>query len=150
MLLAKALGGGLPIGALVVKGSIADTFQPGMHAATFGGSPLVCKAALGTFKAIASDKMLKNAKAMSAYLLDGLNKLKEKFNCITDVRGLGLMIGVELNIEGTPIYEECLGRGLIINCTQSKVLRLMPALNVTKKQADKALYILEETFRNVK
>ena len=149
MLLAKALGGGLPIGVLVVKESIADTFQPGMHAATFGGSPLVCKAALGAFKAIAADKMLKNTKIMSTYLLEKLNQLKEKFNCITDVRGLGLMIGIEMSIEGKKIYEECFDRGLIINCTQGNILRLMPALNVTKKQADKALYILEKALEVV-
>lgn len=149
MLLAKALGGGLPIGVLVVKESIADTFQPGMHAATFGGSPLVCKAALGAFKAIAADKMLKNTKIMSTYLLENLNQLKEKFNCITDVRGLGLMIGIELNVEGKQIYEECFDRGLIINCTQGNILRLMPALNVTKKQADKALHILEKALEVV-
>jgi len=149
MLLAKALGGGLPIGVLVVKESIADTFQPGMHAATFGGSPLVCKAALGAFKAIAADKMLKNTKIMSTYLLEKLNQLKEKFNCITDVRGLGLMIGIELNVEGKQIYEECFDRGLIINCTQGNILRLMPALNVTKKQADKALHILEKALEVV-
>jgi len=149
MLLAKALGGGLPIGVLVVKESIADTFQPGMHAATFGGSPLVCKAALGVFKAIISDKMLKNTKMMSTYLLDNLGKLKEKVSCITDIRGLGLMIGIELSIEGKSIYEECFNRGLIINCTQGNILRLMPALNVTKKQADKALHILKKAFEVV-
>jgi len=128
MLLAKALGGGLPIGALVVKEKIADTFQPGMHASTFGGSPLVCKAALGTFKAITADKMLKNTKAMGTYILEELKTLKEKFDCITDVRGLGLMIGIELNIEGKAIYEECFQNGLIINCTQGNILRFMPAL----------------------
>jgi acetylornithine/succinyldiaminopimelate/putrescine aminotransferase len=149
MILAKALGGGLPIGALVAKESIADTFQPGMHASTFGGSPLVCKAALSTFQAIFSDKMLQNAKLMGAYLLNGLKSLKEKFQCIANVRGVGLMVGVELNIEGKPIYEECFKNGLIINCTQGNVLRLMPALNVTKKQCNKALHILEEAFGKV-
>ncbi len=146
MILAKALGGGLPIGAIVVKNKIADTFKPGMHASTFGGSPLVCKAALGAFKAIHSDKMLKNTKIMSAYLLKELNVLKEKFECIVDVRGIGLMIGIELNIEGKEIYEECFNQGLIINCTQGNILRFMPALNVTKKQANKALYILEKVI----
>ena len=150
MILAKALGGGLPIGALVVKKELADTFKPGMHASTFGGSPLVCKAALGAFKAITSDHMLKNAKVMGNYLLQELKKLKNKFDCITDVRGMGLMIGVELNIEGKLVYEECLNHNLIINCTQGNVLRIMPALNVTKKQADKALYILEKVFEKVK
>jgi len=144
MLLAKALGGGLPIGALVVKDSISGTFKPGMHASTFGGSPLVCKAALGTFKAIFADKMLANAKRMGAYILAELNKLKARHPCIMEVRGLGLMIGIELAVEGKKIYNECFERGLIINCTQGNILRFMPALNVTRKQADKAVHILDE------
>lgn len=147
MILAKALGGGLPIGALVVKEAIADTFKPGMHASTFGGSPLICKASLGAFKAIFADKMLKNTRTMGQYLLEELKGFKQKFNCIVDVRGLGLMIGIELNIEGKAIYEECLKQGLILNCTQGKILRIMPALNVTRKEANKALYILEKVFK---
>jgi len=149
MVLAKALGGGLPIGALVAKKEIADTFKPGMHASTFGGSPLICNAALGTFKAIFSDKMLKNAKTMGKYLLEQLNDLKNKSSCIKEVRGLGLMIGVELTIEGKEIYEECFKNGLIINCTQGNILRLMPALNVTRKQINKALFILNKSLQTV-
>lgn len=149
MVLAKGLGGGLPIGALVVKEAFTDILKPGMHASTFGGSPLICKAALGAFKAIQKDNMLKNAKKMSAYILEKLNNLKEKNPCIVAVRGLGLMIGVELNIEGKAVYEECFKQGLIINCTHSKVLRFMPALNVTKKQADKAIYILEKSLKTI-
>ena len=146
MILAKALGGGLPIGALVVKRSIADVFKPGMHASTFGGSPLVCKASLGTFKAIFADKMLGNARKMGPYLIGRLNELKGKFKCIQEVRGLGLMIGIQLNIEGKGIFEACLRHGLIINCTQGNILRIMPALNVTKKQIDKAVHILEKAI----
>jgi len=149
MMLAKALGGGLPIGVLVVKKGIAETFKPGMHGSTFGGSPLVCKASLGAFEAIKKDKMLANTKAMGQYLMDQLNQLKKEFDCIVDVRGLGLMIGMELSIEGKGIRDECFKRGLIINCTQGNVLRVMPALNVTKKQADKALYILKQAFETV-
>jgi len=140
--LAKALGGGLPIGALVVREKFADTFKPGMHASTFGGSPLVCKAALGFLKALSDKKLLKNAKIMSAYLLEKLNVLKQKSEIIRDVRGLGLMVGVELTIEGKTVVAECLAQGLIINCTQGNVLRVMPALDVTKKQINKAVYIL--------
>lgn len=146
MCLAKALGGGLPIGAFVVKDKIANHFKPGMHASTFGGSPLVCKAALGVFAAIKADKMLPNAGKMGEYLLKRLEKLAQKFDCITNVRGLGLMIGIELNIEGKPVFEDCLNQGLIINCTQGNILRFMPALNVTKKQADKAIFILERAL----
>lgn len=149
MILAKALGGGLPIGALVVRKQIADTFKPGMHASTFGGSPLVTKAALGTFKAIHADKMLKNTKLMGDYIFKHLKSLEKKFNCIKDVRGLGLMIGIELTIEGKPIFDECLKNGLIINCTQKNTLRFMPALNVTKKQADKALFTLEKALLTI-
>jgi acetylornithine/N-succinyldiaminopimelate aminotransferase len=129
---------------------LAHLFQPGTHGSTFGGSPLVSKAALGVFEAIKKDKMLGNAKAMGAYLVERLTALKAKFSFIKEVRGLGLMIGVELSIEGKGIYEECLANGLIINCTQGKVLRIMPALNVTKKQVDKALVILESALANVK
>ena len=146
MILAKALGGGLPIGAFVVKNEIADTFKPGMHASTFGGNPVVCKAALGTFKAILTGHMLKNTKLMGQYLLEKLMALKNKFKCIKEVRGLGLMVGMELNMEGKAIFEECLKNGLIINCTQGNVLRIMPALNVTRKQINKAVYILEKVF----
>lgn len=149
MMLAKALGGGLPIGALVAKKEIADTFQPGMHASTFGGSPLICKAALGTFKAIKADKMLKNCKSMGTYILDKLQTLKQEHVCIKDVRGCGLMIGIELNIDGAAVFDECFKNGLIINCTQSNILRFMPALNITKKQADKALYILGKALRSI-
>ena len=146
MMLAKALGGGLPIGALVVKKEIADTFRPGMHATTFGGSPLVCKASLGVFKAIEKYKMLSNTKVMGAYLKKKLEELKDKFSCIKEVRGLGLMLGVELTIEGKGIVQNCFEDRLIINCTQGNVLRIMPALNVTKKQIDKAVFILEKAF----
>ncbi len=147
MTLAKALGGGLPIGAMVVKKEIADTFKPGMHASTFGGSPLVCKASLGVFKAIQKEKMLKNALKMSEYLFEKLAQLKDRYSIIKEVRGIGLMIGIELNIECKTIVEKCLENGLIINCTHEKVLRLMPALNVTKKQSDKMLYILENVLK---
>ena len=147
MTLAKSLGGGLPIGAMVVKKEIADTLGPGRHASTFGGGPVIARAALAVFKAIQEEKMLNNARAMGEYLFAKLNALKEKYSLIKEVRGLGLMIGVELNIEGKNIVEKCIEKGLLINCTHAKVLRLMPALNVTKKEIDKAVSILEETLK---
>lgn len=150
MTLAKSLGGGFPIGALVVAEKFTGILKPGMHASTFGGGPVICKAALGVFKAIKSEGMLKNTKITGPYLLGKLGELKEKFHCIKEVRGLGLMVGVELTVEGKNIVEECLKNGLIINCTHGKVLRIMPALNVTKKQIDKAVRILEHAFETVK
>jgi acetylornithine/N-succinyldiaminopimelate aminotransferase len=149
MILAKSLGGGLPIGVMVVKKELGDTFKPGMHASTFGGSPLVCKAALGVFQAIEKEKMLKNAKSMGEYAFQKLVQLKEKFSCITDVRNLGLMIGIEMNIEGKPVVEECFKNLLLINCTQGNILRIMPALNVTKKQMDKAFAIMAKAIEKV-
>lgn len=145
--LAKSLGGGLPIGCMLAKRKIADTLKPGKHASTFGGSPLVCKAALGVFKAIQKEKMLANASKMSEYLFGKLGSFKEKYKIIKEVRGLGLMIGVELNVKGSDIAQACLDRGLIINCTHDTVLRLMPALNVTKRQCDRALRILNQVLK---
>ena len=147
MTLAKALGGGLPIGVMVVKKEIADTLGPGMHASTFGGGPVICSAALAVLRVIQKEKLLANAQKMGEYLFAKLNALKNKCAIIKEVRGLGLMVGVELAVEGKPVVEECLKNGLLINCTHEKVLRLMPALNITKSQIDKAVEILDEVLR---
>jgi acetylornithine/N-succinyldiaminopimelate aminotransferase len=144
--LAKSLGGGLPIGCMVAKKEIADILQPGMHASTFGGSPVVCKAALGVFKAIHKDKMLPHAAKMSAYLFQELEALKKKLKVIIGVRGMGLMCGIELAIPGKAVVEKCINRGLLINCTHETVLRLMPALNVTQRQIDFAMKVLAEVL----
>ncbi|MEW5758079.1 MAG: aspartate aminotransferase family protein [Candidatus Omnitrophota bacterium] len=149
MVLAKAIAGGLPLGVLVAKREIADSLQPGMHGSTFGGGPVVCKAALAVFRAIQKEKLITNAQKMGDYLKEKLINLKEKYSCIIDVRGLGLMYGVELNIDGKILVEKALSLGLLINCTQDKVIRLMPPLNVTKKQIDKAAYILEKVFKEL-
>ncbi|MDD2689114.1 MAG: aspartate aminotransferase family protein [Candidatus Omnitrophica bacterium] len=146
MTLAKALGGGLPIAAMVVRKEIADTLGPGMHASTFGGGPVICKASLAVLAAIQKEGLLSNAKKMGEYLFAKLNSLKEKYQIIKEVRGLGLMIGIELSIEGKVIVEKCIQKGLLINCTHDKVLRLMPALNITKKDIDKAIGILDSVF----
>jgi acetylornithine/N-succinyldiaminopimelate aminotransferase len=144
--LAKALGGGLPIGAMLVKKEIADTLGPGMHASTFGGGPLVAKAALAVLNATQKEKVLVNAKRMGEYLAAKLTALKNKYSVIKEIRGIGLMLGVELNIEGKAIVQKCLDKGLLINCTHDSVLRLMPALNVSKKDIDKAIAIIESTL----
>jgi len=146
MLLAKGLGGGVPIGAIVVKKELADIFSPHSHASTFGGNPLVCKAALAVFKAIRKEKLLKNAVEMGAYLREKLEGLKKKYSFIKEVRGKGLMWGVELSIEGGEIVRACLEKGLLINCTQDKILRIMPPLVIKKKDVDKGLGILDEVL----
>jgi acetylornithine/N-succinyldiaminopimelate aminotransferase len=150
MTLAKALGGGTPIGAMIVDEKQAAVFKPGMHGSTFAGSPLIAKAALAVLKVMGDGKVLKNVKALEPYLKDKLEALKKKFNCIEDVRGRGLMFGVQVKGDTGPrIFSKCLEHGLIINCTQGNVLRIMPALIVTKKQIDQAMFILEKSIQTV-
>ncbi len=147
MTLAKALGGGLPIGAMIARKELGDILTPGMHASTFGGGPVICRAALGVLRGIQKDKVLNNCQKMGEYLLERLIVLKNTYPVIKEVRGLGLMLGVELNIEGKQIVQSAMQRGLLINCTHDKVLRLMPALNVSKKEIDKAVDILKDLFK---
>jgi len=147
--LAKALGGGLPIGMMAVKKEIADTLQPGMHASTFGGGPVICKAALASLAAIQKEKLLAKAQKSGEYLLGKLNKLKDRYPAINEVRGMGLMVGLDLNIPGKPVVEKCIEKGLLINCTHDTVLRLMPALNISKKEVDRALDIIEKSLIEV-
>ncbi len=143
MTLAKSLGGGLPIGACVARGRFADVFTPGTHASTFGGSPIVCAAGLAVFEAIKKEKLLANANKMGAYLKKRLEALKAKYDFVKDVRMMALICGVELSISGKEIYKECLQEGLLINCTQETVLRMMPSMTVSKQEIDKAITILD-------
>ena len=137
MTLAKSLGGGLPIGALVINDKHKDVLGAGSHASTFGGSPIVCAAALGVFEAIEEDNLLDNTVKMGEYLVGKLEEVKEKFPVISKVKGKGLMIGVELGIEdATGVVTGCMEKGLLINCTQGNILRIMPPLTVTKENID--------------
>lgn len=147
MTLAKALGGGLPIGAFVANRKMGEVLVPGNHASTFGGSPIVCSSALAVFEAIEKDKLLENAITQGKYLKEKLELLKKKHSSIKEVRGMALTIGVELNIDGNEIYDKCLKEGLLINCTQGNVLRIMPPLTVTKKEIDKAMSILDKVLK---
>ncbi len=149
MTLAKAIGGGVPIGACVASEKFQDVLTPGTHASTFGGSPLVSAAALAVFEAIKKEKLLQNTKRQGAYLTKKLKALKKKYPFIKDIRSMGLVIGVELSVEGDSIYSKCLEEGLLINCTQGNVLRIMPPMNVTKKEIDKAISILDKVLAKV-
>ena len=146
MTLAKSLGGGFPIGAMVAKKEIADMLKAGTHATTFGGSPLACAASLAVFEAIDKEKLLNNTVIVGSYLFKRLHELKKKHPMIREVRGMGLMAGLELTLEGKNIYEECLKKRLLINCTQGNVLRIMPPLVVKEKEVDRAMEILDEVF----
>lgn len=146
MTLAKSLGGGMPIGAFVVARKYCDILQPGTHGSTFGGSPLACAAGIATFQAIHEENMLKNAVEMSAYFRQKLEDLKSKSALIREIRGLGLMLGVELTKPGAEIVDKCRAQNLLINCTHQTVLRIMPAINVTKTQIDKAVAIIAKAL----
>lgn len=144
MTLAKSLGGGLPIGAMVAAKKFETVLKPGMHASTFGGSPIASSAAIATFEAIKKERLLSNTQKMGAYLVEKLNELKNKHTIIKEIRGKGLMIGVELTTEGAGIVEKCFKEKLLINCAHGNVLRLMPGMIVTKKQIDTAVSILDK------
>jgi acetylornithine/N-succinyldiaminopimelate aminotransferase len=148
--LAKSLGGGLPIGVMMAKKGIADLLSPGTHGSTFGGGPVVCKAALAVLRSIHKEKLIQNAVKMGDVLVRGLNNLKAKHSVIKDVRGIGLMCGLELTKPGKAVVEEAYKCGLLINCTHDTVLRIMPALIVTEKQIRQALEILDDVLTRVK
>jgi len=148
MTLAKSLGSGVPIGAVVASRRICDILGPGSHATTFGGSPIVCAAGIATFEAIQQEKLLDHVGKISKFMFARLEKLKKKYStAIKEVRGLGIMIGVELFIEGDVIANKCREMGLLINCTQKHVLRIMPPLVVKKGQAARAIRILDKVLK---
>lgn len=149
MLLSKGLGAGVPISAAVVKRGIADIIKPGMHASTFGGSPFVSRVSQEVFEIIEEDKLLENVRVMGGYLHSKLSEFKKKFNYIKDIRGLGLMRGIELDIDSFPIFLKCLDEGLIVNSTHKNVLRIMPALNIKEAELSKGLKILEKVLAKV-
>ena len=152
MTLAKGLGGGLPIGAMLAKDHVASAFTPGTHASTFGGTPLVCSAAVEVMKILTEDEiLLDNCRRMGSYLVDELNNLKLKYpDIIKDIRGKGLLIGMELNIAGEDVVRECLKKGVIINCTMERVLRFLPPLDVSQPDIDKVIETLTDVFNGIR
>ncbi len=144
--LAKSLGGGVPIGAIMAKPGVADSMKPGTHASTYGGNPLVCSAGIGVIEAIEEGNLLENAQKMGEYARGKLEELKNRHSIIDHVRGLGLMIGIALNGPGGDIVNKCLEKNLRINCTQSTVIRFMPSMTVTADEIDKAVEIFDEVL----
>jgi len=146
--LAKSLAGGVPIGALLIKKEVADSFKPGDHASTFGGNPLASAAGVAALTAILEEGMLENCQKMGDYFLSEFWKVEEKFPFVKEVRGKGLILGMELKIEGGPIVKEMLKKKILINCTMGNVLRFLPPLIVTKEEIDRVVKALEEVFSN--
>jgi len=149
LLLAKPVAGGLPMGALIAKKSISDIWEKASHATTFGGNPLLMAAGLAALEVIRKEKLPQNALRQGRYLTKRLELLKKKYSMIKEIRGRGLMIGVELDRPGRPVVMEAAKRRLLINCTQEKVLRMYPALTVTRKEVDQAIERLEQAFATV-
>jgi acetylornithine/succinyldiaminopimelate/putrescine aminotransferase len=147
--LAKSLAGGVPIGALLIKKGIAESFGPGDHASTFGGNPLATAAGVAALSAILEEGMLENCEKVGSYFLSCLEEMKKKFAFIKEVRGKGLILGIELKMEGGSIVKEMLQRGILINCTMGNVLRFLPPLIVTKEEVDRVVKALEEVFNKV-
>jgi len=147
MTLAKALGGGTAIGAMVAKPEIAAKLVPGTHASTFGGNALASAAACAVFDAIERDKLLGNTRKMSAYAFRKLGELRKRHKIIREVRGRGLMIGIELAKPGAGVVDRCRGKGVLINCTHDTVLRLMPPMIVTKKEIDLGIGVLDKALK---
>jgi len=146
MTLAKALGGGIPIGAMLTRDEIAQSFTIGSHGSTFGGNAVACAAGLAVMDSLLHGGVLENCRAMGEYFLQRLQRLQAQFGFITHVRGRGLILGAELDRDGTAIVEACLKEGLLINCTAGKVLRFLPPLIVTKAEIDEGFGILEKVL----
>ncbi len=144
--MAKTLGGGFPIGAMMATPEVAASLVPGTHASTFGGNPLACAAGIAVIEAIEEDSLLENTNKMGQYAIEKLQQLNQKHYIIDHLRNKGLMIGIQLNAPGAKIVDKCLENGLRINCTQTNVLRFMPAMTVTKDQIDKAVEILDNVL----
>ncbi len=139
MVLAKAIAGGLPMGAMVAKDSVAQKFQRGDHASTFGGDPLVCAASLGAIVALEEGLIDRSAK-MGKYFIEKLGELRHEY--IKEVRGKGLMIGMELKMDGSPIIDKARDRGVLLNCISENVIRFAPPLVITKEQIDEVVEVL--------
>ena len=146
MTLAKALANGFPVGAMLATDKISKAFVPGNHASTFGGNPLAMVAAEAVMKTILQENILDNCRKIGDYFLSQLKMLRQKYKIIREVRGKGLMIALQLDIEASDIVNECLKRGLLINSTGGKTLRFVPPLIVTARDVDHAIKVLGEVM----
>ena len=149
MALAKCISGGMAAGAIVCKPELAPSLRPGMHAATFGGNPMAAAAGIATIHAIEDGDLLNRAKRNCELFLSHFRKLQETCDIIEDVRGRGAMIGVELNINGTPAVQRCMEQGLLINCTHGTIIRLLPPAILTEAQVNEGCEILCDVLKSL-
>jgi predicted acetylornithine/succinylornithine family transaminase len=146
--LAKSIANGIPLGATVVDKKYSDVFDYGDHGSTFGGNLLACSVAVEVIKKI-DEKLLAHVKEVGKYFYDKLLELKNKYKFVKSVRGVGLMLGMELDFPCRNVVEKCLQNGLVINVTQEKVLRFLPPLIIEKFDVDKVIKILDDIFKQL-
>jgi acetylornithine/N-succinyldiaminopimelate aminotransferase len=146
MTLAKGLGGGVPIGACLAKDEVAKAFGPGSHASTFGGNPLACAAALAVFRVLLEGRVLDQARRMGDYLSKGLSECKDRHHAVRDVRGLGLLQGLEVEMDAKTVVSDCLRRGILVNATGEHVLRFVPPLIISQPEIDRLIEVLSQIF----
>lgn len=148
--LAKALGGGVPIGAILARAPFSDVFSPGKHAHTFGGNPLASAAALAYVTELFDKNIASRAAETGRYLMTQLQDLAARYDFIKEVRGLGLMLALVLDHPAEHLYKRCMSKGLLVNCTCEKIIRLLPPLTITKEDCDEATGILESALSEEK
>jgi len=144
MTLAKALANGLPIGAMLASEEVAKAFGPGAHASTFGGTPIITAASVQVVKVLLEENLIHHCAKIGAYFKERLQDLKAKHESIVDVRGMGLLLGMKLKIEGDAIVNSCMEKGFLINCIQGNILRFIPPLIVGKEEIDALVECLDE------
>jgi acetylornithine/N-succinyldiaminopimelate aminotransferase len=149
VLIAKPLAAGLPLGAILTSEAVAAQISPGMHGTTFGGGPLICATALEFLSIVDEEKLLLNVRERGAELREGITALSRRFDFVREVRGEGLMIGVELSIDGAPLVTEAMNRGLLINCTHDHTIRLLPPFIVTRAQVKDFLRLFAQVLETV-
>lgn len=151
MTLAKALGGGLPAGAMLASSKVASSFTPGSHASTFGGNPVAMAAGVAVMRELTENGVLEHCCKIGAYFMGQLEGLRARYpTLIRQVRGKGLIIGMELVVDGREIVAKCLKKGIIINCTLDRVLRFLPPLIIKKSDVDRCVDVLNSVLRTVK
>ncbi len=151
VLLAKPIGGGLPLGAILGNDRVAETFTYGVHGTTFGGNPVACAAGLVVLEEVLDKGLMRHAEEIGIYLLSRLSQLKKDFpSRISEVRGFGCMIGMELSSDGQPVVDGMQQRNILVNCTNVNVLRFVPPLIITKEQCDELITALRSVFEEKK
>jgi predicted acetylornithine/succinylornithine family transaminase len=147
--MAKALAGGIACGGIIARDEVAESLKPGMHASTFGGNPVATRAGLATIETIDADGLLEQAEQLGKRFRGHLDRLQSQCALVRQVRVQGAMIGVELNVDGAPVVTGCMERRLLVNCTHSTVIRLLPPMNLTLEQCDEGCEILCDVIKGL-